>query len=74
MDVSSLSVRNWHSSPQPLATAEEVAQYTGGSAQTLAVWRMKGIGPRYIRMGRQVRYRWDDVETWLDAQSSGGLA
>lgn len=58
----------------PLATPGELADYTGGSVQTLAVWRMKGIGPKFIKMGRHVRYRWADIEAWLDAQTEGGAA
>ncbi|MDG3014148.1 hypothetical protein [Speluncibacter jeojiensis] len=51
-----------------------MADYTGGSIQTLAVWRMKGAGPKFIRMGRHVRYRWEDVDAWLDALTEGGAA
>lgn len=32
--------------------------------QTLAIWRMKGYGPRYFKVGRYVRYRLADVIEW----------
>jgi predicted DNA-binding transcriptional regulator AlpA len=50
-----------------LATTEQVAAYLGDDfpAKTLAEWRSRGIGPRYLKVGRHVRYRWADVETWL---------
>jgi excisionase family DNA binding protein len=32
---------------------------------TLAQWRYKGTGPAYVKVGRHVRYRREDVDTWL---------
>jgi hypothetical protein len=48
----------------------EVADYLGVPEHTLAQWRYRGIGPRYSHVGRHVRYRWGDVEQWLDEQAS----
>ncbi|MDH6461775.1 putative DNA-binding transcriptional regulator AlpA [Micromonospora sp. A200] len=53
---------------QPLATPEEVAQYMQKPVRTLEQWRYRGIGPRFSKVGRDVRYRWSDVEKWLDQQ------
>lgn len=36
--------------------------------QTLAIWRMKGYGPRYFKAGRYVRYRLVDVLAWEQDQ------
>ena len=36
---------------------------------TIEGWRVKGIGPRYVKIGRLVRYRIEDVEAWLEAQT-----
>lgn len=58
---------------QPLATPEEVAQYLQKPVRTLEQWRYRGKGPRFVKVGRDVRYRWDDVEDpnrWLDQQAS----
>ena len=53
----------------PLGTTEEVAEYLGGvPVKTLEMWRYKGTGPKYMRVGKYVRYRWSDVEAWLAAQ------
>jgi excisionase family DNA binding protein len=52
-----------------LATVEEVSEYLGVPVPTLYQWRAKGTGPRGSKVGRWVRYRWDDVEQWLDDQS-----
>ncbi len=55
--------------PRPLAHTPEVAAYVGVPVQTLYVWRTKGIGPRALRVGKYLRYRWTDVEAWLDEQA-----
>jgi excisionase family DNA binding protein len=49
-----------------------LAERLGVPETTLAQWRYRGIGPRYAKVGRHVRYREEDVEAWLDAQSRGG--
>lgn len=53
---------------RPLATRAEVADYLRVPLRTLEQWACKGRGPAYTRVGRHVRYRWEDVEAWLDAQ------
>lgn len=57
-----------------LAAPREVATFLGLPAQTLAQWRYLGKGPRSIKVGRHVRYRWRDVERWLDENSRGDSA
>jgi hypothetical protein len=41
----------------------------GPTTNTLAQWRMTGAGPTFIRIGRRVRYRPDDVNAWIDSQA-----
>lgn len=53
---------------EPLATRAEVADYLQVPVKTLARWAYIGEGPVYRRTGRHVRYRWVDVERWLDQQ------
>ena len=62
---------------RPLATPGELAEYLGNTVDGLAQWRFRGTGPRFIKVGRQVRYHWEDVEAWLSAQTfeqTGGAA
>jgi hypothetical protein len=49
-----------------LATPSEVAQYLRTTTAALAQDRYKGTGPRFIKRGRRVLYRWSDVLDWLD--------
>lgn len=51
---------------------QEVADYLLTTAQNLAKMRWQGRGPRYTRVGKAIRYRWDDVDAWLEANSHGG--
>jgi predicted DNA-binding transcriptional regulator AlpA len=52
-----------------LAKPVEVAQFLGVPEKTLDQWRYLKKGPRWSKVGRHVRYRWADVEKWLDQQS-----
>jgi excisionase family DNA binding protein len=49
-----------------LLSAEEVAAYLQVPLKTLYQWRLKGTGPRGLRVGRHLRYRRDEVDGWLD--------
>lgn len=55
-----------------LGTRKEVAAYLGKSPQTLAIWAMKGLGPKYFKVNGTCRYRWSDVDAWIEAQETGG--
>lgn len=53
-----------------LIDTEELARRTATGATTWAKRRMLGEPhtPRYFRLGRSVRYRWSDVEAWLETR------
>ena len=42
----------------------EVAARLGVSRFTVRSWRFKGVGPRFLKMGRAVRYRPEDVQEY----------
>ena len=48
-----------------LATPTEIAVYLQVPVRTLYAWRYQRKGPRAHRVGRHLRYRWEDVEAWL---------
>lgn len=49
-----------------LLSQKQVAEaYPGFSERKLERLRMVGGGPRYIKIGRVVKYRLADVEAWL---------
>jgi hypothetical protein len=37
----------------------------GISARTLEGWRIRGLGPPFVRLGGRVYYRRLDVESWI---------
>jgi len=55
-----------------LGTPEEVAEYLGVPVPTLYQWRHRGVGPRASKVGKHLRYRWADVEAYLDESAAGG--
>lgn len=49
-----------------------VSQYLGVPIGTLANWRYQRRGPAFVRVGRHVRYRAEDVGEWLAMRAGGG--
>lgn len=41
------------------------SKYLKSTVQTMAGWRVKGIGPRYRKCGRLVRYSLEDLDAFL---------
>ncbi len=50
--------------PNVWLTRKQLAERLGIPPKTLAEWASKGIGPRYARFGRHVRYLLRDVLEW----------
>jgi predicted DNA-binding transcriptional regulator AlpA len=44
----------------------ELARYVGKSTAWCERARWAGEGPRFIKLGRHVRYRAEDVMSWID--------
>jgi len=53
-----------------LLAPDDVAEILGVPKKTLYRWRQHDYGPASIRVGRHIRYRTADVETWIDEQSA----
>jgi excisionase family DNA binding protein len=45
-------------------TISELAERLAVPVPTLYSWNSKGIGPPFLKLGRHVRYRLEDVEQW----------
>ena len=53
-----------------LLSTGEVAAWLKVSTQFLEIGRLKGYGPKFIRLSaRRIRYRRDDVRAWLLARA-----
>lgn len=56
-----------------LFNEKEVAALIGMSYQTLRRWRMDGIGPKYIKMSRAVRYSGEALIDWMATSTRTGV-
>ena len=50
---------------EPLWTEEQCAEQRSCSVSTLQKERVRGDGPPFVKMGRLVRYRPEDVQVWI---------
>jgi predicted DNA-binding transcriptional regulator AlpA len=58
--------------PLPLLSERDVAHITGLSLASVRRWRLVGQGPRYLKLGRAVRYQREDLAAWLKSRPGGG--
>ena len=49
-----------------LWSTSELADVLGVPVSTVANWRVDGKGPKFIRVGKHVRYSIFDVVAWCD--------
>jgi len=54
--------------PVVVFTTRQAAQYLGLSISTLNKWRCYGFGPKYLKLGRAVRYRLEELDRYLEAR------
>jgi excisionase family DNA binding protein len=54
-----------HDAIEPVLTLSELAAVLSVSVQTLYDLRSKGRGPRGFRVGRELRFRRSEVDSWL---------
>ena len=47
----------------------EIAARLGVAEVTVRKWRISGSGPRFIRCGGNIRYRWTDIESWVSSRT-----
>jgi predicted DNA-binding transcriptional regulator AlpA len=58
-----------------LLNTEQAAKILQVTPATLMVWRSTKRYPlKFVRVGRNVRYRSSDLEAFLDARTQSGLA
>jgi predicted DNA-binding transcriptional regulator AlpA len=53
-----------------LLNVREAAAHTNLSKSTLDKWRCKGVGPRFIRLGkRRIAYALADLDRWMSERT-----
>jgi excisionase family DNA binding protein len=55
-------------------TTPELSERINVPVATLHAWAFNGTGPTYYRLGRGRRYRWSDVEQWLETRRRSSSA
>lgn len=50
-----------------ILSVEEVSLILDVSEHTLYIWRSKGEGPKFVKLGRGVFYRHADLQEWIDS-------
>lgn len=62
----------------PVLSTIDAAKALGLKPQTLRSWRLRGIGPKYIRVGNpktgRVVYKEDDIYEYLDGRTFRSVA
>ncbi len=54
--------------PSPLLDERDAARLLAFSVFALRRWRVDGRGPHFVQVGRNIRYRLDDLVSWTDAR------
>lgn len=53
---------------QTFLDSDQAAEYLGLKRSTLEAWRCRGGGPKFVKMGRLVKYRFIDLENFVECQ------
>jgi predicted DNA-binding transcriptional regulator AlpA len=59
---------------QTLLTQRDAAALLALSVRTLERLRVRGVGPRFVKAGKAVRYQQEALERWVAAQSRGSTS
>lgn len=57
---------------EQLLTPRQLADYLNVPLSTLYSWRYHDNGPPGLRVGKHLRYRWADVQKWVQDQIKTG--
>jgi predicted DNA-binding transcriptional regulator AlpA len=49
-----------------LVSELQFAAMMGVTDYTLQVWRVKGTGPKFVKLGRSIFYRLKHIDEWMD--------
>lgn len=60
-----------HSGLERLLTVIELSEYLGIPVATLYDWRVDGVGPRAVKLGRSLRYPESCVRAWIEEKLRG---
>lgn len=56
-------------SPDDLLDDAQASKILGNAKGTMSVWRHHGKGPAYVKIGSNVRYRYSELQRYIDSQT-----
>jgi predicted DNA-binding transcriptional regulator AlpA len=56
-----------------LVTAREFAEMLGLDSKTIVRWSKEGFAPSPVRIGKVLRWKRDEVRSWIEAGCPGRL-
>ena len=56
--------------PDGRLSAPHAAVYLGRAKKTLAMWRCKGIGARYLKISGRIFYRREELDRFIEGENS----
>jgi excisionase family DNA binding protein len=59
---------------QPLLTQDEAAELLKLSVRTVERLRVTGAGPKFLKIRNSVRYRLEDVQSWIVSRLVGSTS
>ena len=59
---------------QPLLTQDEAAELLKLSVRTVERLRVSGSGPKFLKIRNSVRYRLEDVQSWVTSRLVGSTS
>jgi excisionase family DNA binding protein len=59
---------------QPLLTQDEAAELLKLSVRTVERLRVSGSGPKFLKIRNSVRYRLEDVQSWVASRLVGSTS
>ena len=66
-----MTITPTHSGLERLLTIAELSDYLGIPVATLYDWRVDGVGPQAVKLGRALRYPESCVRTWIEERLHG---
>jgi hypothetical protein len=63
-----------HPAAEPIFDTIAAASLLGVKPGTLEVWRCKGIGPKFVKLGARVVYRLRDLNEFLEERTRTSTA
>lgn len=62
------SAHTWRNDRVNFLDSSRAADYLGVKRTTMEAWRCRGGGPKFVKLGRLVKYRQSDLDDFIEAR------